>query len=41
VQQNSDAIPDDLVAVIEAWDRLSEAVRADILAMVETGRQNK
>jgi hypothetical protein len=32
-------LPDDLRTVIEAWDSLSKAVKAGILAMVKTARQ--
>jgi hypothetical protein len=32
VQQNPDAIPDDLVEVIEVWGHLSSEVKAEILA---------
>ena len=33
-----DALPDDLKAVIRAWDDLPEAVRRGILAMIESSR---
>jgi hypothetical protein len=29
-----DELPPDLAAVIEAWDRLPDAVRADIVALI-------
>lgn len=39
VQQNQPALPEDLAQVVEAWGRLSEAVKAGILAMVRVSKE--
>ena len=33
------ALPDDLAAVVKAWENLPEAVKVGILAMVKAARQ--
>ena len=39
VQRNEASLPADLARVVAAWDHLSEALKAGILAMVETAQQ--
>ena len=34
----SDPLPEDLQTVVEAWERLPQAVQAGIVAMVEAAR---
>ena len=39
VQQHRPTFPDDLAAVVDAWAKLPNAVKADIRAMVNATRQ--
>jgi hypothetical protein len=39
VQQHRPTFPDDLAAVVDAWAKLPNAVKAGILAMVNATRQ--